>query len=429
MVIPQGLDFAGVNGMATDGDLFSRISWLVLLGGASYLISRNWARVRQMCVATNRPLFVFVVLATLSLMWSIDPGITFKRLFRLYTIILVCLAFAAAGWRPQSFQKCLRTMLFVILASSAIFCYLDPQLAIHQYGDLAGAWHGITTGKNLFGSLAGCAFLVWLHAYLTRETGRFLCFVNVLLAGLCLIKSHSSTSLLATVFGTFFLLLLLRKSGTARRYMPYVVGIFAVAVLMYGMAVLRIIPGMDAILAPISSLTGKDETFTGRANIWYVLKLHIHLHPLLGTGYGAYWVGPNPASQSYEMVRQLFFYPTEGHNGYLDVINDLGYVGVICLLAYFVSYLRQSLRLFRLNQGAGALYLALIFRGFLADMSESHWLSVFSIDFVIFTLATFCLTRELLYSQESTKAQVSTPEIQVQKWRRMPQRRPLASAR
>ena len=150
-----------------------------------------------------------------------------------------------------------------------------------------------------------------------------------------------------------------------------------------------------------TAITGKDRTFTGRTNIWYLLRLHIAQSPLLGTGYGAYWIGPVPSSPSFEMVKRLFFYPTEGHNGYLDVINDLGYVGGVCLIAYFVAYLRQAIGLLQLNRGSGTLYLIIIFRAFLADMSESHWFSVLSIDFVIFTLATFSLSRELLYAQQT----------------------------
>ncbi len=264
------------------------------------------------------------------------------------------------------------------------------------------AWHGITTGKNLLGSLAGCAFILWLHGLLTGETGRLASLANMGLAGLCLVMCRSSTSLMSTAFAALFVILLLRPPGVMRKQMPYFVGLFATAVLVYALAVLNILPGLSGILTPIASITGKDLTFSGRTNIWYVLKLHISQHPLLGTGYEAYWIGPVPTSPSFEMIKMLWFYPTEGHNGYLDVINDLGYVGLICLLAYFVVYLRQGLELMHMEKARGALYLALIFRAFLADMSESHWFSVTSIDFVIFTLATFSLARELTFRRQDS---------------------------
>lgn len=412
MTVPAGFDYVGKDSMFREGDPFSFTIWMVLLFSSIYLVIRNQRQVRELLAKVNRPFFYFLVLASLSLLWSIEPAITLRRIIRLYIIVLVSVAFASAGWQPRRFENSLRWLLFSLLAASAIFCYWDPELAIHhqQSQELLNAWHGITTGKNVLGSLASCAFILWLHGLLTRETGRGAAIANLALAGLCLVMCRSSTSLMATVFSACFMILLLRPSGSMRRLMPYVVGIFAAAVLVYALAVLNIVPGMSVILTPISMITGKDLTFSGRTNIWYLLKLHIRQHPLLGTGYEAYWVGPVPSSPSYDMLSQLWFYPTEGHNGYLDVINDLGYVGGACLLAYFIVYLRQGLDLMRLEKARGVLYLALIFRGFLADMSESHWFSVTSIDFVIFTLATFSLARELIFQrQRSPRAAVPSP--------------------
>jgi exopolysaccharide production protein ExoQ len=421
MTVPAGFDYGGQNALFREGDPFSATIWLVLLFSSIYLVIRNQRQVRELLATVNRPFFFFLALASLSLLWSIEPAITLRRIIRLYIIVLVCLAFASAGWQPRRFENSLRWLLFLLLAASAIFCYWNPELAIHhqQSQELLNAWHGITTGKNVLGSLASCAFILWLHGLLTHETGRIAAIANLALAGLCLVMCRSSTSLMATVFAACFMVLLVRPSGSMRRLMPYVVGIFAAAVLVYALAVLNIVPGLGVILTPISMITGKDLTFSGRTNIWYLLKLHISQHPLLGTGYGAYWVGAVPSSPSYAMLSQLWFYPTEGHNGYLDVINDLGYVGGACLLAYFVVYLRQGLNLMRLEKVRGALYLALIFRGFLADMSESHWLSVTSIDFVIFTLATFSLARELVFQRQRSPG-AAVPAPSARGWRSNP---------
>ncbi|HTY48722.1 MAG TPA: O-antigen ligase family protein, partial [Steroidobacteraceae bacterium] len=401
MVVPQGLDYSPSDAMPAEGDPVSRTIWLLLLGGGLYLCARRSAQARALLGHLNPAFLLFVALASASLLWSIAPDYTLRRLIRLYTVVLVCLGFVVSGWRPGRFQWCILLLLTLLLAASAVFCYAAPDLAIHHdvgHPELMNAWHGITTGKNVLGSLASCAVVMWLHALLTRQTGRIWAIAGGALAMLCLVMSRSSTSLMATVFAVLFMLLLLRSPSSFRRSMPYIVGTFAVAVLVYALAVLRLIPGMDVLLTPVTLLTGKDLTFTGRTDIWYVLNLHIRQHPWLGTGYGAYWIGPVPTSPSYDMLARLFFYPTEGHNGYLDVINDLGLVGGACLMAYFARYIGQSLDLMRLDRAQGALYLALIFRGFLADMSESHWFSVLSIDFVIFTLATFSLAQEYAYA-------------------------------
>jgi len=128
-----------------------------------------------------------------------------------------------------------------------------------------------------------------------------------------------------------------------------------------------------------------------------VLSQHIRLSPWVGSGYGAYWVGEDATwSPSHVMMQLLYFYPTEGHNGYLDVINDLGAAGGLLLVGYFVRYIRDGLRVMRIDRAQGALYLTLLFRGFLADMSESHWMNALNIDFLIMTLSTAAMARTLL---------------------------------
>lgn len=402
MVVPQGFNYDITAAMPTEGDAISRFTWLFLLGGGMYLAIRHMARVRALLRVINPFLLGFMLLATLSVAWSADPGVTVRRLIRMYTIVLVCIGFAISGWNPRRFQSLMRMLLGMVLVPSAIFCYTNPDIAIHHtegHAELMNAWHGFTVGKNILGSLASLSTILWLHALLSKQVPPFVALFGAAFSAWLLVMSKSSTSLMATVFAVAFMLILLQSPGSLRRYMPYLVGAFATLVLVYALAVLHIVPGMDAVLVPITLITGKDLTFSGRTDIWYVLGQHIKLYPWLGTGYGAYWVGLDPTSDSYLMVQMLYYYPTEGHNGYLDVVNDLGYVGGACLIAYFVNYLRQALALMRLDRYQGGLYLSLIFRGFLADMSESHWFSALNVDFALMTLATVALARSLIYSR------------------------------
>jgi O-antigen ligase len=397
MIIPQGLDYAGINGMPSSSDALSRIVWLILLFGSVGIIGSRSARAIKLIKEQNTFLLLFLALAFASFVWSIEPSVTFRRALRAFTVISTCYAFTLVGWHQYRFQELLRSVLTAIMIASLIFTALAPDMAIHSSDqpELKDAWHGITMGKNVLGSLASTSLVLWLNGYLSKEVKPFSALVGGGMAALCLIMSRSATSLMATAFAMIFMLLLLRSPGTMRRYMPYLVGLFAIVIMIYALAVLRLVPGMEIFLKPITLITGKDLTFTGRTAIWEVLNEHIRIRPLLGCGYGAYWVGATPTSPSFEMLTRLFFYPSEGHNGYLDVINDLGMVGGVVLLGYFWMYVRQSLLLMRTDRYQGGLYLALLFRGFLADMSESHWFLALAVDFVLMTMATIALSRSL----------------------------------
>jgi exopolysaccharide production protein ExoQ len=91
----------------------------------------------------------------------------------------------------------------------------------------------------------------------------------------------------------------------------------------------------------------------------------------------------------------MYFYPTEAHNGYLDVVNDLGLLGLACVLAFLFWFLRQGLQLMQVDRSQAALYIALLFQEMVINMSESDWFSRTN-TFAILLLATTCLSRGLL---------------------------------
>jgi hypothetical protein len=175
--------------------------------------------------------------------------------------------------------------------------------------------------------------------------------------------------------------------------MHWIIGLGASALMICSLAALRLIPGLSILLRPLSMLTDKDPTFSGRTAIWNIVAEHIALRPFLGSGFGAYWVGPITGTPSYQFVTQLYFYPTEAHNGYLDVVNELGLVGGVCLLGYLFVYLRQSLHVFAHARMQGALYLGVLFEQLVENMTESRWFNVLCVQFVILTVTTFALAR------------------------------------
>jgi O-antigen ligase len=99
----------------------------------------------------------------------------------------------------------------------------------------------------------------------------------------------------------------------------------------------------------------------------------------------------------------MFFYPSEAHNGYLEIANDLGYVGIICLAFFLVTYMRQGLQLMKFDRSQAALYLALLFQQLVMNMSESEWFARDSA-FTITILAVTCLSRALHESRQQARA-------------------------
>jgi O-antigen ligase len=403
MIVPEGFDYQSIGAAPDSGGVVSRALWLGLLTlGAIILLWRTgltWVLARTL----NPFLIAFVALAVLSIAWSIDPSLSVRRLVRMVTIVLVCLAFVLMSWHARRCQNVVRPILTVMLLGSIVFGLAFPALAIHRETspELIGAWRGLANHKNGLGDLSCLALIFWFHAWLTREARLLSALAGGAVAATCLLLSRSSTSLAATAFVMVFLVALLRAPQGLRPYVGFLVSMLVVGILIYTLAILNLIPGLGTLMAPVMLLTDKAVTFTGRTEIWTIIAEHIRYHPFLGTGYGAYWTaGPIMGTESYEFFwRMGSFYPGSAHNGYLDIVNDLGWVGFACLIAYIVTHVRQCLQLLGVDRHQSALYLALFFQQAITNLSETHWFSVLSVDFVIMTLATTALGRALLEHQ------------------------------
>ncbi len=402
MIVPEGFDYQSLisSSAPSEGGPISRALWLGLLAAGGTLVfwraGLAWLLARML-----NPFFLLLAgLAIASVAWSIDPELSIRRLIRMLTFVLVCIAFVLMAWHARRYQNVVRPILTIMLFGSIIFGLLFPSLAIHQQtsAELVGAWRGLANHKNGLGAIACIALIFWFHGWLTREVKLLPALGGGIIAAICLILSRSSTSLAAALFVMAMLVMLLRFPQGFRPYMPYLVGLLVAILLIYALAVLNLIPGMVTLMSPIAALTGKDVSLTGRTEIWAILSEHIRYHPLLGTGYGAYWTaGPVPGTDSYVFFwRMGTFYPGSAHNGYLEILNDLGWIGLTCLLAYIIKYVHQALQLMNIDRNQGALYLALFFQQAITNLSETHWFSVLSVDFVIMALATAALARGLL---------------------------------
>jgi exopolysaccharide production protein ExoQ len=399
LIVPEGFDYAtlGTSMSPLSGGAVSRAIWLALLGSALVVIAWR-STLAWVCLRWLNPfLMLFVALAVSSVAWSIDPVVTLRRDLRLVTVLLDALAFMLVGWHQRRFQNVVRPILTIMLGGSLIFGLLFPTLAIHQETsyELVGAWRGLTNHKNSLGALSCIGVIFWTHAWVVKEVRLAAAAAGLAVCVACLLLSRSSTSLVTSVFVVLFLLLFLRGPRRLHRYMPYVIGLFAALLLVYSIAILRLVPGLDLLLQPIAFLTGKDLSFTGRSEIWAIITEHVDLHPYLGTGYGAYWV-PLPGSPSAEFLQRLHFYPGSSHSGYMEVANDLGIAGLLTLIGYLLVYLVQCLVLLRQQRKQSALFLALLLQQGITNLSETHWLSVTSVNFAIMTLATAALARCLL---------------------------------
>lgn len=93
---------------------------------------------------------------------------------------------------------------------------------------------------------------------------------------------------------------------------------------------------------------GKDLTFTGRTDLWaYVLDM-IELRPWLGYGFAGFWQGFDGPSAYIWKVEPWF--PEHAHNGFLNLMLNLGFVGLIVFALGFFAALGRGAKLVSLTR-------------------------------------------------------------------------------
>lgn len=87
------------------------------------------------------------------------------------------------------------------------------------------------------------------------------------------------------------------------------------------------------LLPALLDLYQKDLTFSGRTVIWSESLVTIGRRPIQGYGYGGVWLdGQNPVTA--ELRRRITFGAAHAHNGVIEVLLQVGLVGLGLLLVF-----------------------------------------------------------------------------------------------
>ena len=271
----------------------------------------------------NRRLPVLVVLFTLwtggSLMWSADRRGSAVALSAFAAAVVLALC---SAWL-LTLDQVARTVLWsvqALIAVTVLSLLLAPEWSTAPpVLDPVSGWHGPFSHKNGLGAFLVLA-VVTLGSLPCRRRGLWLGATAVLLVG-----ARSSTAL---AISAIVVLVLLWAKGLVRQHLPagrlaYV----TVSALVTGVAVsaVTLAPGL------IANALGRNLTLTGRTEIWGAVEHQIALRPVNGFGWGGVWRATSPPTL--QMWREARFNAYYAHNGYLDVLLQVGAVGLVLLLA------------------------------------------------------------------------------------------------
>ncbi len=318
-----------------DGSMAYQAVCTVIYGLAFAIAISRPAGVGRL-MAANLPLVLFLAYVSLTVLWSVDPGVSLRRATAL--IGTTFLAGYAVLRFPLPELLRLYGWAFLVVAMAALAAgLLFPDLATHTSGRNAGAWNGIYSHKNDLGRAMTLGCLVFLLLLWQERWSKPVWWLGFLLCLALIGLSQSKTAYVVTAT----LLSLLGYIGVSRSFrLPVSVRWLGILAVVLSVAAI----GAMTVLEDVTVLLGRDMTFTGRTSIWAEVMLQIQQRPWFGYGYRAFW-----ASDASAVIYAHVGWDSFGHahNGFLDLTVETGLVGLGFFLLLCLMLVRRGLAVMR----------------------------------------------------------------------------------
>ena len=310
-----------------------------LITMATIGLALRYKQILRMAIAQETGLILLFTVVAFSVCWSGDPFVSARRVVGLLGTSLFGYYIAMRYTLPDLLRLLHQTLGLIALLSVA-FALLLPSYgvmdAIQEYGLHEGAWKGIFSHKNSLGRLMVLLTLLSFILYTDTHEKRYGLW-GLLAVGI-IIMTQSSSALILVIFiigFSYAIRLATLQTGSI---------VFILLTLLTTLIGLALLLGNDP--DSLFALFGKDATLTGRTLLWGKLIEAVQEQPLLGYGFGGFWAGPTGPSS--HIVKQLDWEMMHSHNGFLDIMLEIGYVGLVLFIGLFMTklfgYIRQYSR-------------------------------------------------------------------------------------
>lgn len=375
--------FGGGNVAATgaEGSLLRQFGWGAIFLLAAFFAVRDSNGRFQFGWELVPPAFALLLGYTaLSVIWAANGPVAVRRLVQLVGVFLIALSLVRHRLDGEVFFKFAGPgLIFLFLGVAAVAI---PLISF----DISGNYKGFAYTKNNWGQFAALMGLIFfVKAIRKRNVAWYWLLFGF--ASISLLATRSATSIAIFVLAVSIILSwVMGKRYGQMFYLACLAVAMLVAVASFSyLVVLGELPFERIYTASLDSV-GKDTTLTGRTALWRMMGYEIDRHPWFGIGYGSFWLGLE--GQSALIVRFFSWQPGQAHNGYIDVVNELGYVGLTLLIASFVSHMTNLWHLYRADEQLTAVFhFAILAAALVLNVSESSVLRTTHLWWIILTIS------------------------------------------
>lgn len=340
MVPGAGLSMDLAYEAISEGSLTRRIGIVALGAIGFFLLYRSRNRFVRLTPVAGTAAALFVLWASLSLAWAVEPPLVARRLVSFWLLLLASVG--VFRWAPP------RSIPWFLGLSSFLYVMIGvgTELALGTFQPLgsdyrfSGTLHPNAQGIN-------CALLVLSATWIGTEGGRRNRAVGFAIGAvglLFLLLTRSRTSFAATMGSVLVLLVL--KLHPRRRWIAVVAAV--------NLGILLIMLYVNGLLdVPLELLMlGRGDEDVGSLNsrlpLWQVLAPYIAERPVTGFGFSGFM-----NIQHAREIALIFEFGIAGsHSVYLETILGVGAVGLILfVLSMVAAFMRGVLSSSRVHGG------------------------------------------------------------------------------
>lgn len=388
------ISFGGAVG--SDNSLGRQLLWGSI--GASSLIyiitSQLSVRAPQFSFG-GWPIWLLLIHAAASTTWSITPEVTLKRSILLLFLVTACGATVGsmpADKHQESFSKFFAPPMVFLVTISLILTAIAPNYTFTAIG-----WRGVSGTKNETGQMMAFSVLLILYGVYSAKLKKLAHALLLIAAVALLFQTRSTAALLGIIFavtivGVIATVSLMRRSQ--RWAVIVTTALLVTGATLFAAFQLQALPAFSEVYTDLLAKMGKSDNFTGRTSIWNIVLGESRYHdPLIGGGYGGFWAGRQSIS-GYALIGNNI-YPGQAHNGYLDIYNDLGIIGLILLSATLIIAFYRNYQLAAMNHIEAKLHFSITLLCLFLNLGESTLLRTtqfMNIVFIASVIRTAALT-------------------------------------
>jgi O-antigen ligase len=319
-------------GDIAEGDPLQRIVLIVSYSGICLLVF-HWRQLGSTLVK-EWPIWLLIGITITSAIWSQAPLLTIQRSFALLLATLYGLLLAVR-YPFSTILRLLGWAMAIITSASVASIALGIDWALMDE-PFAGEWQGVMFHKNALGRIAVMAIIVF--AVLARQETwpwRILWLLLASSAFILVIGSRSASArvVLFAVIGITVLIATLLSINERWQ------GVFLGIGIIVPLSILVVFH-----LPEIVRFLDRSVTLTGRVPLWKALLLIGWKQPLLGYGFGAFWLGSGQMMPiEIALMRLRFPWAGHAHNGFIDTWLEVGLIGLLLIVMIIFLGLGRSL--------------------------------------------------------------------------------------